>query len=249
MSATPAWPPKSTSRLFVDGELSAGQTRILDGNAAHYLGSVMRRSVGEPVLLCDDISGEWLAHITTVEKRRVTLLVDQQTRPRVPVPDVWLCASPLKKPHFDMVLEKATELGTARIVPVLMQRSVANKVNPERARTIVTEAAEQCARTALPEVAAITSLKALLAHWPADRTLFFADEAGGTALLTAARAHAAQPAALLVGPEGGFTDEERAAILVLPQAIGISLGPQVLRAETAAIAALAILQAVRGAAG
>lgn len=245
MPATPNWPPKSAPRLFVEGELAAGQVRVLDGNAAHYLGSVMRRAPGDPVLLCDDISGEWLAVVDEVGKRRVTLSVEQMLRPREDVPDLWLCASPLKKPHFDMVLEKATELGVARIVPVTMARSVADKVNAERALTIVTEAAEQCARTALPKVVAVQALKALLANWPDGRTLFFADENGGEPALAAMTSRPGS-AALLIGPEGGFTDEERAAIRAIPSAIAITLGPRILRAETAALASIAVWMAACG---
>jgi 16S rRNA (uracil1498-N3)-methyltransferase len=245
MPATPAWPPKSAPRLFIADELAAGQQRVLDGNAAHYLGSVMRRAPGDPVLLCDDISGEWLTVVTEVGKRRVTLTVERRLRPREAVPDLWLCASPLKKPHFDMVLEKATELGVDRIMPVTMTRSVADKVNPERALTIVTEAAEQCARTALPNVAPVQTLKALLATWPTDRHLFFADEDGGDPAMAAMTAHPG-PAALLIGPEGGFTDAERATIRALPQTVPVTLGPRILRAETAAIAMTALWMAVSG---
>jgi 16S rRNA (uracil1498-N3)-methyltransferase len=235
MPATPAWPPKSAPRLFVDSVLASGQLRTLDGNAAHYLGSVMRRTPEDPVLLCDNVTGEWLARVTEVSKRRITLAVDQMLRVREPVPDLWLCASPLKKPHFDMVLEKATELGVDRIMPITMARSVADKVNGDRALAIVTEAAEQCARTALPAVAPVQTLKALLSAWPADRHLFFADENGGEPALPAMSAHRG-PAALLIGPEGGFTDEERAAIQGVAQSVGVTLGPRILRAETAAIA-------------
>lgn len=243
MPATPNWPPKSAPRLFVVGELEEGQVRSLDGNAAHYLGSVMRRVPGDPVLLCDDVSGEWLTTVTDVGKRRVTLTVKHQLRPRENVPDLWLCASPLKKPHFDMVLEKATELGVARICPVTMARSVADKVNPERARAIVTEAAEQCARTALPDVAPVMPLKTLLKDWPNGRTLFFADENGGAEILPAITSRPGA-AALLVGPEGGFTAEERSAIAALAEAVPVTLGPRVLRAETASIAAVALWMAV-----
>ncbi len=244
MPATPAWPPKSTSRLFVTGELMAGQSRVLDGNAAHYLHGVMRRGPGDPLILCDDISGAWLARIDNADRRRVSITVESQLQAREAVPDLWLCASPLKKPHFDMVLEKTTELGVARIVPVTMQRSVADKVNAERARTIVTEAAEQCGRTALPEIAPVLTLKALLAGWPSERKLYFADENGGEPGLSAMTS--AGPAALLIGPEGGFTEAERAAIRAVPQAVAISLGPRILRAETAAIAAVSLWMAAAG---
>jgi 16S rRNA (uracil1498-N3)-methyltransferase len=237
MPATPAWPPKSTPRLFVEGELSVGQLRVIDGNAAHYLGTVMRKGVGDPVLLFDDLTGEWLAVVSESGKRRVTLLVERQLRPREAAPDLWLCASPLKKPHFDMVVEKATELGVARIVPVVMRRSVADKVNPARLRAIMIEAAEQCGRTALPELSETITINALLRNWENGRQLYFADEEGGVPLLSALRP---SPGAIMVGPEGGFTSEERAEIRAFALTVPITLGPRILRAETAAIAALSV---------
>ena len=171
--------------------------------------------------------------LTAADKRSVELEVAERLREREQAPDFWLCPALLKKDRFDLVLEKATELGVRSIRPVVTRRCVADKLNPERARSIVTEAAEQCARTALPEMADPVSLDALLAQWPAGRTLFFADETGGE---PAAGAFAATegPAALLTGPEGGFDDTERAAIRALPKARAISLGPRILRGETAA---------------
>ena len=162
------------------------------------------------------------------------------------MPDLWLCPALLKKDRFDLVLEKATELGVAEIHPVLTRRCVADRLNPERARTIVTEAAEQCARTALPELTEPVKLDALLKNWPADRVLFFADELGGENAAAAFSATAGRPAALLVGPEGGFDDGERAAIRALPQARAITLGPRILRGETASIAALSLWMGVAG---
>lgn len=250
MPATPAWPPKSAPRLFVAPTLVEGEARVIDGNAAHYLASVMRVTVGDVVILCDDASGEWAARVEAVGKRAVTLIPERLLRPREPVPDLWLCLAPLRKPHFDLVLEKATELGVDRIVPVLMRRSVVDKVNGERATSIVTEAAEQCARTALPVVADLVTLKALLADWPPERTLFFADEAavGDAAIVGASTAFAETtgPAALLIGPEGGFDPAERAMLHALPSARAVSLGPRILRAETAAIAAVTLWMAVAG---
>ena len=245
MPATPAWPPKSAPRLFVGTELGAGCTLALDGNQANYLGRVMRVTPGDAVILCDDRTGEWLARVIQVEKRRVDLEVEQRLRPREAVPDVWLCAALLKKDRFDMVLEKATELGVARIQPVLTTRCVADKLNPDRARVIVTEAAEQCARTALPAVAEPVKLTALLADWPADRVLYFADEQGGQPAAAAFGA-VSGPTALLIGPEGGFDDAEREAIRAHPAARPISLGPRILRGETAAIAGIAVWMAAAG---
>lgn len=245
MPATPAWPPKSAPRLFVHPPLTEGEQRVLDGPQAHYLARVMRVDPGDAVILCDDANGEWAARVVMAGKRDVTLTVVERLRPREEVPDFWLCAALLKKDRFDLVLEKAAELGVARIQPVLTRRCVADKLNPDRARTILTEAAEQCARTALPELAAPVKLDALLKSWPAERTLFFADEAGGDPAAIAFAAHAG-PAALLVGPEGGFDDAERAAIRALPAARAITLGPRILRGETAAIAAVALWMGVAG---
>lgn len=214
----------------------------MSGSAAHYLLSVMRIKPGEPVKLFDDITGEWLAEADTIGKRDLILRVDGKLREREDVPDLWLCAALIKKPRFDLILEKATELGVRRIVPVVMRRSVADKLNPERARAITIEAAEQCARTALPELAEAVKLDSLLKNWPSERALFFADEEGGVSLLDAIKANPG-PAAILIGPEGGFDDEERSKIKTLSQSTAISLGPRILRAETAAIAATALWMA------
>jgi 16S rRNA (uracil1498-N3)-methyltransferase len=204
----------------------------------------MRVAPGEAVLLCDDCTVEWASAVATVGKRDVGLTVGERLRSREAVPDFWLCAALLKKDRFDLVLEKATELGVARIQPLVSRRCVADKLNLERARAITVEAAEQCARTALPELAEPVKLEALLRDWPAERVLFFADEQGGE---PAAEAFAhSSSAALLVGPEGGFEDAERAAIRAVAQARPISLGPRILRGETATIAAVALWMGVAG---
>jgi len=246
MPATPAWPPKSAPRLFVAETLHIGAKVVIDGPQAHYLSRVMRVGAGDPVVLCDDVTGEWAARAVEAGKRSVALECIELLREREAVPDIWLCPALIKKDRFDLVLEKATELGVARIAPVVTRRCVADKLNPERARAIVTEAAEQCARTALPELAAPVKLDALLADWPIDRTLYFADENGGAPLAEAIAAAGSQRTGFLIGPEGGFDDQERAAIRALPQAVPISLGPRILRAETAALAALAIWMAQAG---
>ncbi len=245
MPATPAWPPRSAPRLFVAGPLAAGKAISIEGNQAHYLAKVMRVGAGDAVVLCDDITGEWAAQVSAVAKREVVLEPAEKLRPREQVPDFWLCPALLKKDRFDLVLEKASELGVRRIQPVLTRRCVADKLNLERARAIVTEAAEQCARTALPEVQEPVKLEALLRDWPADRTLFFADELGGDPAGAAFAGHPG-PAALVLGPEGGFDDAERAAVRGLEQARPVSLGPRILRGETAAIAATALWMAAAG---
>ncbi len=244
MPATPAWPPQSTPRLFVDTPLAPG-ARSIDGPAAHYLAGVMRMKVGDPVKLFDDTTGEWLAVATSVGRRDLTLDVTECLRAREDVPDLWLCAAPLKKGRVDWMAEKACELGVARLVPVVTRRTVVDKPNTERLRSHMIEAAEQCGRTALPEVAEPVKLAALLRDWPAERALFFADETGGVPALEAMRARAG-PAAVLIGPEGGFDADERDAIRALPQAVGIALGPRILRADTAAAAAVALWMAAAG---
>lgn len=249
MPAKPAWPPRSAPRLFVPPDLFAGAEISISGNQAHYLSRVMRVAEGGAVVLCDNATGEWASSVVSVSKREVILRCEELLRPREAVPDFRLYAALLKKPAFDLVLEKATELGVAEIRPMRTRRCVADSLNLERATTIVTEAAEQCARTALPLVTEPETLDSVLRDWPADRLLYFADEQGGApaaACFAAGSDGASSPAALLIGPEGGFDDAERAAIRSLPQARPISLGPRILRGETAAIAAMAVWMAVAG---
>lgn len=246
MTATPAWPPKSAPRLFVELTLAEGLLLPIEGGQAHYLGKVMRIAPNDAVILCDDRTGEWVARVTQVDKRAVVVEVERQSRPREDVPDFWLCAALLKKPNFDLVLEKATELGVAKVVPVVTRRCVADKLNPERARTIMTEAAEQCARTALPELGDTAKLEHLLRDWPDGRTLFFADENGGIPVAKAFAQTGTAPAALLVGPEGGFDETERALIRAHRAAMAIALGPRILRGETASIAGTALWMGLQG---
>ncbi|MDR6853343.1 16S rRNA (uracil1498-N3)-methyltransferase [Sphingomonas sp. BE123] len=239
MIATPAWPPQSTPRLFVEPALTQGEQRRIDGQQGHYLASVMRLKVGDPVKLFDDATGEWLGVASEVRKRDVVLEVREKLREREAVPDLWLCAAPIKKGRIDWVVEKACELGVARVAPVLTRRAVVDKLNLDRLRAHMVEAAEQCGRTALPDLVEPVKLAAMLRDWPEGRTLFFADETGGVPALEAMQAHPG-PAAILVGPEGGFDAEEREAIRAVPGAVGISLGPRILRAETAAAAAVSL---------
>lgn len=245
MPATPAWPPRSAPRLFVEGPLAADGKVRLDGSEAHYLLRVMRLQPGDIVILCDDITGEWASEVTETGKREIALRLVERLRPREPVPDFWLCAALLKKDRFDLVLEKASELGVRRILPVLTRRCVADKLNLDRARAVLAEAAEQCARTALPELAAPVKIEMLLREWPSGRALFFADELGGTPAAEVFAAHRG-PAALLTGPEGGFDDAERETIRAMRDARRISLGPRILRGETATIAATALWMGLAG---
>lgn len=241
----PAWPPKSAPRLFVADPIELGLSITIDGSQAHYLSKVMRVHPGDAVIACDNVTGEWATRVTAADKRRLTLEPMERLRPREDVPDLWLCAALLKKDRFDLVLEKASELGAERIQPVITRRCVADKLNLERATKITIEAAEQCARTALPELAEPVKLEALLRNWPDTRALFFADEEGGEPAASAFRSHSG-PVGLLIGPEGGFDAAERDAIRAHPAATPISLGPRILRGETAAIAALSVWMATSG---
>lgn len=225
--------------------LAQGATIDLPQPAVHYLVQVMRRQPGDVVRLFDDRTGEWLARLADVGRKRATAVIEEQLSPRETVPDLWLCAAPIKKGRVDWVAEKACELGVARFVPVITRRTVVDKVNAERLRAHMIEAAEQCERTALPEFGDAISLDRLLRDWPADRTLIFADEEGGEPLQRAV-VDTALPAAILIGPEGGFDPAEREAIRALPQCVRVSLGPRVLRADTAAVAAVSLWMAVRG---
>ncbi len=236
--ATPAWPPHSLPRLFVDETLAEGARITVDGN---YLAAVLRLGAGDEVKLFDDRTGEWLAEIVEAGKKRVTLRVGARLREREAVPDLWLLFAPVKRGRIDWLVEKATELGVARLLPVVTRRTIVDRLNLERLRAHTIEAAEQCERTALPVLDEPRKLDAVLKSWPEDRLLYFADEAGGGAF-----APAPGPAAILIGPEGGFTDEERAVIRALPQARPVSLGPRILRADTAALAAIALWMAAAG---
>ncbi|MFS0737310.1 16S rRNA (uracil(1498)-N(3))-methyltransferase [Sphingomonas sp. 1P06PA] len=242
MPATPAWPPNTLPRLFVDQPLVEGPL-TLDGAAANYLSAVLRLKPGDQVKLFDDASGEWLAEIVDPGRKRVTLAVSRHLAPRESVPDLWLLAAPIKKGRIDWLVEKACELGVARIRPVITRRTIVDRLNLERLRAHIIEAAEQCGRTALPMLDEPSKLDAVLRDWPADRALIFADEAGGAPLASVARPGAA---AILIGPEGGFTDEERAAIRALPAAVPVSLGPRILRADTAMAAAVSLWMAAAG---
>ena len=243
MPATPAWPPASLPRLFIEQVLAPNVTLTLDGAPANYLGNVLRLAPGAQVKLFDDRTGEWLAEVTEAGKKRVTLAVVEQIRPREPVPDLWLLFAPIKRGRIDWLVEKATELGVARLVPVLTRRTIVDRLNLDRLRAHCIEAAEQCERTALPELSEATKLEKVLAEWPSDRLLYFADEGGGTPMALAA---VSGPGAILIGPEGGFTDAERAAIGAVAAATPVSLGPRILRADTAAVAAVSLWMSKAG---
>jgi 16S rRNA (uracil1498-N3)-methyltransferase len=230
-------------RLFSERPLTAGSRLLLEGAPAHYLAQVLRLGPGDAVDLFDDIGGEWRAEVVAAGKRAVELAVGPLTRPREEVPDLWLCVAPLRRQRFEWVIEKAAELGVRCIVPVLTRRTVADRINPERLRAHMIEAAEQCGRTALPQLGPLTDLPRLLAAWAPERRLLFADETGGPPLSAGL---ATVPAAILIGPEGGFDPAERQMLRDQPFVQAIGLGPRILRADTAAVTALAQFQLLSG---
>jgi 16S rRNA (uracil1498-N3)-methyltransferase len=228
--------------LFVRKPLSRWADIELDGAPAHYLRKVLRLNEGAELLVFDGRSGEWLAKIVLERKGRVMLMVQRETRGPEAIPDVWLAFAPVKRAQTDWLVEKATELGAARLIPVMTRRTVAERVRLDRLEAIAIEAAEQCGRTVLPQTSEPISLKQLVEREP-SRRLYFADERGGQ---PAASTFQPGPALILTGPEGGFADDERSVIRAAPNAVSISLGPRVLRAETAALAALSAYMAVAG---
>jgi 16S rRNA (uracil1498-N3)-methyltransferase len=230
-------------RLFVRTPLSEGAHVELDAGQANYLGNVLRLGEGAELLTFDGRSGEWLARIAEAGRKRMAIAVERRTREPEAIPDVWLAFAPVKRTQTDWLVEKATELGVAKLLPVMTRRTIAERVKLERLEAIAIEAAEQCGRTRLPELVELQPLARFLDRRDTGRTLYFADEGGGEPAATAFKAGSAT---ILTGPEGGFTDEERAAIRAVPNAVPVSLGPRILRAETAALAALASYMTVAG---
>ncbi len=233
----------SKVRLHITGPLGPGQPAAVTRDQAHYLSGVMRLGPGDTLTVFDGVSGAWRARIVQASKRGVLLEVEEQIAEQRAPPDLWLVFAPIKKARTDFIVEKATELGAARILPVATEFTNSERVRRDRLQAHAVEAAEQCGGTFVPGVAEIVPLARLLDGWSEGRALVFCDEelAGeaGAALPPA-------PAAILIGPEGGFSHAERARLRAMPQATSMSLGPRILRADTAAVAALTLWQAARG---
>jgi 16S rRNA (uracil1498-N3)-methyltransferase len=242
MPATPAWPPRSLPRLFVRQPLNGAATVELDAKQANYLGNVLRLDAAAKLLVFDGLSGEWLARIAEAGRKRMTLSVERKTREPESIPDIWLAFAPVKRAQTDWLVEKATELGAARLVPVMTQRTIAERVRLDRLESIAIEAAEQCGRTRVPQIVEPVPLRRFAEDLDPSRQLYCADETGGEPLASSFREG---PTAILVGPEGGFTEEERGFVRGAG-ASSISLGPRILRAETAALAALSAYMALAG---
>ncbi|UWQ75506.1 16S rRNA (uracil(1498)-N(3))-methyltransferase [Leisingera sp. M658] len=234
-------------RLYVEHPLGAGQSLPLDRDQAHYLFGVMRQGAGAHVALFNGQDGEWLAEVAEAGKRGGTLVCREQTKPLQMPPDLWLMFAPIKKARTDFIVEKAAEMGAARILPVQTDFTNSERIRQDRLQAHAVEAAEQCGGTYVPEVAELQKLSRLLDQWPAGRQLMFCDEAeAGNALQLAAETQKGAPWAILIGPEGGFSDTERKRLHALPQSHVVSLGPRILRADTAAVAALTLWQQVLG---
>lgn len=237
---------KTTPRLFLDAALSGGAELPLAREQAHYLTSVLRLKPGDAVRAFNGRDGEWLAYMADAGKKAASLRIEKKTADAKPPPDIDYLFAPLKHARLDYMVQKATELGARRLRPVITERTIAARVNLERMRANAIEAAEQCNLVHVPEVWEPQKLGAALRDWPDERTLIYCDEMLGAGHPSAALAGLTQPAAVLVGPEGGFTPEEKRMLSALPFVRAISLGPRIMRADTAAIAALTIVQAIAG---
>ena len=232
-------------RLFLDQPLTAAGARLsLSADQAHYLLTVLRLQEGAELAVLNGQDGEWRAVLRPQSKRAAVLELLSQTRLPQPEPDLWLLFAPIKRTRQDWVIEKATELGVSALLPVWTDRTVASRVKDDRMVAIATEAAEQCERLSLPILHPPQDLATVLSHWDPARRLIVLDESGGgTPIATALATLPAGPLAVLVGPEGGFTKTELDGLRRLAFAVPVGLGPRILRADTAAVAALACVQA------
>lgn len=251
----------NAQRLFLDAPLTAGETVPVERDQANYLLNVLRLKAGDAILVFNGRDGEWLARVAPGGKKHCDLVLERQTRSQEAGPDIDYLFAPLKRSRLDYMVQKATELGVARLRPVITRRTIAERVNVERMRANAIEASEQCGILRIPDVLEPVKLERILAEWDARRRLIFCDESADLAnpveALSFALRHAGSapadltpnaplPLAVLIGPEGGFDPAEREMLLRKPFTIAISLGPRIMRADTAAVAALALVNAVAG---
>ncbi|WP_184563031.1 16S rRNA (uracil(1498)-N(3))-methyltransferase [Sulfitobacter undariae] len=232
-------------RLYVEHPLGVGQSVPLDRGQAHYLFGVMRQSLGAHLLLFNGTDGEWRAEVVEAGKRGGVLRCVEQTKPLQLPPDLWLCFAPIKKARTDFIVEKATEMGAARIVPMQTEFTNSGRIQRDRLQAHAVEAAEQCGGTCVPEVVDLVRFRSLMDTWDSTRRIMFCDEALATAA-PALLQGAVGPWAIFIGPEGGFSAREREKLNGLEYAGAVSLGPRILRADTAAVAAMTVWQQTCG---
>ncbi len=234
-------------RLYCEQTLSARSELTLSRDASHYLVTVLRSDDGAPIRLFNAIDGEWQCVISHANRKAAHVTCEERLREATPPPDIDYLFAPLKSARLDYLAQKATEMGARQLRPIITRHTVADKVNLDRLRANAIEAAEQCNMVYVPDVAEPEKLKDVLVSWPDDRTLIFCDErAGQTSPLDTLKQLKPAPLAVLLGPEGGFSKEERDLILAVPNVVALSLGPRIMRADTAAVAVLALVQSVLG---
>jgi 16S rRNA (uracil1498-N3)-methyltransferase len=239
--------PGGKVRLYVEAALAQEARIEASTGQAHYLLHVMRAHLGDRVSLFNGRDGEWLVRIAETGKHRCALVCEAQTRPQQNTPDLWLCFAPIKKTPADYLAQKATELGVSSLQPVITRRTIVARVNTERMLANAIEAAEQSDRLTVPEVRDPRSLEKLLAEWPQERRILFGDEAGeALPIAPALSGSSCSSWAVLIGPEGGFDAREREQIRSHSHVTPVSLGPRILRADTAALAAISIWQTIAG---
>jgi 16S rRNA (uracil1498-N3)-methyltransferase len=238
------------ARLFVDGPLAAGADIAIDAERAHYLRNVLRLQPGDAIGLFNGRDGEWCARIDAFARREAHLIAERRTRPQQAAPDLWLAFAPIKRQRIDWLVEKATELGVSRMMPVLTRRTVVARINRGRLRGHAIEAAEQTERLDVPAIDDAVTLEKLLRDWPRERRVLLCAEAGAARplaeVLQESPRGSAPAMAVMTGPEGGYAPEELDALAALPFVTPVGLGPRILRADTAAVAALACWQAWLG---
>jgi len=237
---------KAKIRLYVNEPLGKGQSLSLSKDQAHYITGVMRQKAGAMIALFNGRDGEWQAEMVEAGKRKAILVCQNQSKPQQTPPDVWLYFAPIKKTRTDFIVEKAAELGAARICPVHTEFTNSERIRRDRLQAHAVEAAEQCGETFVPPVDDIQKLAAVLDHWPRDRKLLFCDETLVDDMTMGLQGRKGQKWAILIGPEGGFSEVEITRLRGMEQTQSISLGPRVLRADTAAVAALTLWQNALG---
>lgn len=233
-------------RLFVETNLKDNSLLSLNESQSHYLQNVMKQNIGDVIRCFDNANGEYDCEIVACGKKRCEIKTLNKTKDYYQCPDIWLLFAPVKKEQTDFIIQKATELGTKKIVPTITERTISDKVKKERFTLQAIEACEQCRRVDIPEVSDAVQLDKLLANWDKSRTLYFMDETGNGENITSVFSSASAPLAILVGPEGGFSEKELEKLRNLPYTKAVVMGKRILRAETAVVAALSCWQALSG---